>query len=80
MVYLFGSPMCPTPQSLSVSCAKFSRSWVHTNLAYMRTGERLEKMQGFSLQHKHTNLKKSTKQNHQKKQINKASIPFVRDS
>ena len=62
MVYLFGSPRCPAPQSLSVSCNKFGKSMVHTNLTYLETkpvrGSR--NCRAFSPSKQAHNLKKST--------------------
>ena len=74
MVYLFGSPRCPTPQSLRGSCTKICKSCIYINLTHL---ERSKPVRGssFSLQNKHT-ISRNQLIKPSKKQINKAKHPF----
>ena len=93
MVYLFGSPRCFAPQSLSVSCNKFGKSKVHTNLTYLETKpvrssrncRALPPIQAHNLK-KSTNKIQATKQSKasllfetlEPDKPNNSSIPFSR--
>ena len=73
MVYLFASPRCSAPQSLSVSCNKFGKSWVH-----IKTWLTWKPVKGLEMQspYKLTISRNQLTKTPIKEQINKASLLF----